>query len=105
MIARDLANRFTKEYLDMKKSGANPLELSTYLNEHDQYQSQYLGQADEAEICCGQVAGLISEVQDADEVTRDIVENISSCFEELKQKLGDICLNRATDIESEGENP
>ena len=90
MVARDLANRFTKEYLEMKKSGASPLELNAYLNEHDQYQSQYLGQADEAEICCGQVAGLISEVQDAGEVTRDIVENISSCFEELKQKLGDV---------------
>jgi NAD(P)H-dependent flavin oxidoreductase YrpB (nitropropane dioxygenase family) len=90
MAARNLANRFTKEYLEMKKCGANPLELNAYLNEHDQSQSQYLGQADESEICCGKVAGLISEVQDAGEVTRDIVENVSSCFEELKQKLGDI---------------
>jgi enoyl-[acyl-carrier protein] reductase II len=90
MIARDLANSFTAEYLEMRQAGATPLELNAYLNEHDQYQSQYMGQANEAEICCGQVAGLISEVHDAGEVMRDVVENISSCFEGLKQKLVDV---------------
>jgi NAD(P)H-dependent flavin oxidoreductase YrpB (nitropropane dioxygenase family) len=90
MMARDLSNSFTTEYMEIRAAGATPLELNTYLNEHGQYQSQYLGQADEAEICCGQVAGLISEVQGAGEVMRDVVENISSCFEELKQKLVDV---------------
>jgi enoyl-[acyl-carrier protein] reductase II len=87
MIARDLTNDFTRKYLELKKSGATSSELNDYLNRHDQYRSQYLGQAAEAEICCGQVAGLISEVRGADEVMRDIVENISLCFEKLKQNF------------------
>ena len=90
MIARDLANSFTTKYMELRAAGATPPELNTYLNEHGQYHSQYQGQADKAEICCGQVAGLISEVPDAGEVMRDVVENISSCFEELKQRLDSV---------------
>lgn len=86
MIARDLANSFTTRYMEMRADGATPQELNTYLNEHGQYQSQYLGQADEAEICCGQVAGLIAGEQSAAEVMNDIVENISTRFEDLKHK-------------------
>jgi enoyl-[acyl-carrier protein] reductase II len=89
MIARDLANKFTTEYLELKKSGATSSELNAYLNRHDQYRSQYLGRAADAEICCGQVAGLISEVPGADEVMRDAVGNISLCFDKLKQKLAE----------------
>ena len=87
MIARDLANSFTTEYMEMKKTGATSPELNTYLNEHGQYQSQYLGQADDAEICCGQVAGLISEVQDAGEVMQEVVESFGLCLDKLKQKI------------------
>jgi len=87
MIARDLANSFTREYIEMRKSGADQRELNMYLSEHSQYRAQFLGHAEEAEICCGQVAGLISEEQGANEVLRGLVDNISSCFEELKRKL------------------
>ena len=90
MIARDLANNFTKTYMEMKAAGASPDELNTYLNEHSQYQAQNLGKADEAEICCGQVAGLITEVKSAADVMGDIVETIGSRFEALKHRLADI---------------
>jgi enoyl-[acyl-carrier protein] reductase II len=89
MVARDLRNSFTTEYLEIRAAGATSEELNTYLNEHSQYRSQHLGEADEAEICCGQVAGLISEVQGAGEVMNNVVENISARFEELKRKLSD----------------
>jgi NAD(P)H-dependent flavin oxidoreductase YrpB (nitropropane dioxygenase family) len=88
-MARDLANEFTKKYLEMRNAGAGPEELSNYLNENGQYQSQFQGEADEAEICCGQVAGLISEVQSAGDVMSDIVETISTRFEELQRKVND----------------
>jgi enoyl-[acyl-carrier protein] reductase II len=87
MLARDLANNFTREYMQMKLAGASPEELNNYLKQHSQYQAQQLGQADEAEICCGQVAGLITEVQSAGEVMNDVIENISGRFEELKHRL------------------
>jgi len=89
MVARDLRNSFTTKYLEIRAAGATLEELNTYLNEHSQYRSQHLGEANEAEICCGQVAGLIPEVQGAREVMNNIVENISACFEELKCKLSD----------------
>ena len=88
-MARDLANSFTKKYLEMKNAGAGAEELNNYLNENGQYQSQYQGEADEAEICCGQVAGLISEVQSAGDVMSDVVGTIISRFEELKRKVND----------------
>lgn len=89
MLARDLANRFTTEYMEIKRAGASRQELNHYLDEHSQYRAQHLGEADEAEICCGQVAGLITEVQGAGEVLNDVVGNISSCFEELKHRLAE----------------
>jgi enoyl-[acyl-carrier protein] reductase II len=87
MLARDLVNSFTREYMQMKLAGAGPEELNNYLKQHSQYQAQQLGQADNAEICCGQVAGLITDVQSAGEVMNDVIENLSGRFEELKQQL------------------
>jgi enoyl-[acyl-carrier protein] reductase II len=89
MLARDLINNFTKEYMEIKKPGVTTAEVNNYLNEHSQYRAQHLGEADNAEICCGQVAGLIPEVKGAGEVMNDVVESISTRFEELKRRLAD----------------
>jgi NAD(P)H-dependent flavin oxidoreductase YrpB (nitropropane dioxygenase family) len=59
------------------------------LNEHSQYRSQQLGEADESEICCGQVAGLISEVPPAGDVMKAVVADISSRFEDLRRKMAE----------------
>jgi enoyl-[acyl-carrier protein] reductase II len=87
MLARDLVNNFTKTYLQMKAAGAGSEELNNYLNEYSQYQAQKHGKADEAEVNCGQVAGLIDDVKSAGEVMADIIENIGRRFEELKNGL------------------
>ena len=87
MLARDLANRFTTEYLEIKKTGASPEKLNNYLDAHSQYHAQHLGEADAAEICCGQVAGMITEVKGAGDVMNDVVENISACLADLKHRL------------------
>jgi enoyl-[acyl-carrier protein] reductase II len=89
MLARDLVNDFTKTYLQMKSAGASFEDLNAYLNEYSQYQAQKLGKADEAEVNCGQIAGLIDEVKSAGEVMTDIIENIGHRFEELKKGLSD----------------
>ena len=87
MIARDLINDFTKEYLRMKQAGASSGDLKNFLNEHSQYYSQHLGRAEDAEICCGQVAGMIHGEKGAGEVVKEIAEIINEKFEALRQRL------------------
>ena len=45
---------------------------------HGQYRSQYLGKADEAEICCGQVAGLIENVAAAGDVLDGLARELKA---------------------------
>lgn len=87
MLARDLRNAFTQKYLDLRTSGASDIELRTYLAEHSQYPAQHLGDVDNAEICCGQVAGLINDMLGAEDIIVSIVKSISSVLEEIKGKL------------------
>jgi enoyl-[acyl-carrier protein] reductase II len=87
MLARDLINDFTRAYMDKKKAGASPAELAAFLNDNSQYHSQHLGRADNAELCCGQVAGLIDTIQSAGEVIEDIVGNIGGAIEAMKTRL------------------
>lgn len=88
MIARDLQNTFTRTYLEMKQNGASDAALKKYLEEHSQYPGQHLGDADNNEICCGQVAGLINNIPEAANVVMEIVANISAVFDEAKRKTG-----------------
>jgi enoyl-[acyl-carrier protein] reductase II len=87
MLARDLINDFTMEYLKMKKMGASNEELSDFHKGYSQYHSQYLGKADDSEICCGQVAGLINEIKDASKVVDEIVCNMEKTMKTLKHKV------------------
>lgn len=87
MLARDLSNTFTKRYLEMRKAGAPDADLRAFLAEHSQYPGQHLGDTDNGEVCCGQVAGLIDSAPWAAEVIEGIIKNLSSVLEELKRKL------------------
>jgi len=87
MLARDLANDFTRTYHEMRAAGAGVQALKDYLSAHSQYHSQHLGQAERAEICCGQVAGLISEIPGAGDLMTELVESLGARFEELRARL------------------
>ncbi len=87
MLARDLVNAFTRQYLDMKNTGATPEELREYIADHSMYKSQFGGDAENAEIGCGQAAGLISDLPPAADIITGIVERISDVLEEVKGKL------------------
>ncbi len=88
MLARDLRNQFTQKYLEIKAAGAPQKELGDFLNEHSQYHAQVLGDCDGAEVCCGQVAGLIERVVSAAEAIQGIVDRIPSTLQTLQQKVG-----------------
>lgn len=87
MLARDLSNAFTRRYLEMRNAGASDAELKAFLAEHSQYPGQHLGDAENGEVCCGQVAGLIDSAPGAAEVIEAIIRNLSAVLEELKGKL------------------
>jgi NAD(P)H-dependent flavin oxidoreductase YrpB (nitropropane dioxygenase family) len=87
MLARDLSNGFTNQYLEMRKSGASAEALRTFLAKHSQFAGQHLGDVGNAEVCCGQVAGLIDSVPGAADVISRIIQNMSSVVEEAKRKL------------------
>jgi len=87
MLARDLKNRFTEKYLEMKAAGASPKELREFLNEHSQFHAQAMGDAEGSEICCGQVAGLIKEVVGAAEVIQEMVSAMPSSVNRLTSNI------------------
>ncbi len=87
MLARDLRNQFTRSYTDLKSGDAGSEELNRFLKDHSQYHAQSLGCVDEAEICCGQVAGLITDCAGAGAVVNDLVKNIDARLKDLKQRL------------------
>lgn len=87
MLARDLANKFTEKFQEMRKSGASTEELISFLEENGQYQSQHLGRAEDAEVCCGQVAGLINDVLPAEELMQRLIADIKKCFDDLSQRV------------------
>ncbi|MCG6878551.1 MAG: nitronate monooxygenase [Deltaproteobacteria bacterium] len=86
MLARDFRNRFSEVYSHMLANGASVDELETFLADHSQYHSQFLGHADMAEICCGQVAGLVNEIEGAGDIIHKLVEAVGFHIEILKEK-------------------
>jgi enoyl-[acyl-carrier protein] reductase II len=89
MLARDLSNVFTGQYLEMRKSGASSAELNAFLADHSQYHGQHLGDAENGEMGCGQIAGLINDIPEAAAVIDEIIKNLSVVIEDVKQKLAD----------------
>jgi enoyl-[acyl-carrier protein] reductase II len=87
MLCRDLRNRFTQQYLEMKQAGATQQELQNYLNEHSPYQAQVKGDSDGGELHSGQVAGLIKSVISAGEIIEGIVNGVPFQAEELRQNI------------------
>jgi enoyl-[acyl-carrier protein] reductase II len=87
MLARSLRNRFTDQYLEIRKKGASAEILRDYLARHSQYSAQHLGDVENAEVHCGQVAGLIDSAPGAAEVISGIIRNLSAVAEEVRRKL------------------
>jgi len=88
MLARDFRNLFTQEYMEMDSSGASIEELEQFLADHSQYHSQFMGQAERAEICCGQVASLVKSIESAGDIIKGMVEDTRVQKNALMQKLG-----------------
>jgi NAD(P)H-dependent flavin oxidoreductase YrpB (nitropropane dioxygenase family) len=86
MLARDLSNEFTKKYLELTQAG-KPADDAIRSDLSPQYRAQHLGEAEKAEICCGQVAGLIDGVESAEGVMLNISDRMSAVFDEVKEKL------------------
>ena len=86
MLARDLGNEFTRTFLEMTRDGSLGQDAFEF-GMGAQYRAQHLGEAEKAEICCGQVAGLIDSVDNVEKVMSDIADRLNVVFEEVKEKL------------------
>jgi enoyl-[acyl-carrier protein] reductase II len=88
MLARDLQNRFTDQFQQLQKSGASTEQISQYLEEHSPYQAQHLGEAEDAEIHCGQVAGFINDILPAAKLIESIIADLKKRFAALEEQMG-----------------
>jgi enoyl-[acyl-carrier protein] reductase II len=88
MLARDLQNTFTERFQQLQKSGASTEQVNQYMEEHNPYQAQHLGESEDAEIHCGQVAGLINDIPPAARLIESIIGDLKKRFAALEQQMG-----------------
>jgi enoyl-[acyl-carrier protein] reductase II len=88
MLARDLRNSFTEKFQELQKSGTPTEQLIQYLEEHGPYLAQHLGEAGDAEIHCGQVAGLINDIPPARKLIESIIADLKKRFAALEEQMG-----------------
>ncbi|RLB30576.1 MAG: hypothetical protein DRG87_04740 [Deltaproteobacteria bacterium] len=88
MLARDLQNTFTEKFQALQKSGASKEQLIRYLEEHNPYRAQHLGESADAEIHCGQVGGLINDIPPATELIESIIADLKKRFAALEKEMG-----------------
>jgi enoyl-[acyl-carrier protein] reductase II len=88
MLARDLQNTFTEKFQELEKSGAPTEQITQYLEEHGPYRAQHLGEAEDAEIHCGQVGGLINDIPSTAKLIESIIADLKKRFAALEEQIG-----------------
>jgi enoyl-[acyl-carrier protein] reductase II len=87
MLARDLKNTFTEQFQELKQSGASAEQINQYLEEHNPYHAQHLGEAVDAEIHCGQGAGIINDIPPATKLIESIIADLKKRFAALEEQI------------------
>lgn len=82
---RAIHNRFTREYLKLEKTGAGKEELEE-LGRGRYPAAAVEGKVDEGSVLAGQICGLVSKVQSAEEIVLDVIKD--AC--RVKNLLGGI---------------
>jgi len=86
MLARDLRNGFTDKHQELTQAGNAEAELME-LMKGAQFRAQHLGEAENAEICCGQGAGLIDSIEGAGEVIDSITGRLAGLLEQVRDRV------------------
>ncbi|MEN6327409.1 MAG: enoyl-[acyl-carrier-protein] reductase FabK [Syntrophomonas sp.] len=82
---RAIHNRFTREYLKLERKGASKEELEE--SGRGRYPAAAIeGKIDEGSVLAGQICGLVTKVQSAEEIVLDIIKD--AC--KVKNTLGGI---------------
>ncbi len=82
---RAIHNRFTREYLKLEKAGASKEKLEE-LGKGRYPAAAIEGKIDEGSVLAGQICGLVTKVQSAEEIVLDIIKD--AC--KVKNTLGGI---------------
>jgi len=83
MFGRDLRNSFTQKWIKMMEEKAPLDALLRFLQEHPMYDALVKGEIDQAELPCGQDAGMIKDIVSAGDVVRSLMDEALSVMEAL----------------------
>jgi NAD(P)H-dependent flavin oxidoreductase YrpB (nitropropane dioxygenase family) len=87
MTARDLRNSFTQKFSEMRESAAPIEDILQFMKDHSMYDALIQGDIDLGELPCGQIAGIITELESAGDVVRNIVAELPTVIEVLGNKI------------------
>lgn len=90
MLNRALINQFTQKISEMRFAGLSQSELTRYTKSHSLYRAVVLGDVEESEMACGQVAGLKMNIISAGQIIQDIKNGINPCMEKIQHKLAGV---------------
>jgi enoyl-[acyl-carrier protein] reductase II len=86
MVGRDLRNSFTQQFSEMRESAAPIENLLQFMKEHTIYDALIQGDIDLGELPCGQIAAIITELESAGDVVRNIIAELPIVIDILKSK-------------------
>jgi len=81
---RGIKNQFTTKVLEMEAAGSSVEQLLSFIGENRSRKGHLEGDADEGEMYCGAIAGMVTEIASAGEVVRSIVDGVDSVLSRLQ---------------------
>lgn len=84
---RVIANKLTREYLELEKNGASIEELEQ-LGAGKLHLATHKGDVDNGSVMIGQVSGMLKEIKTVEEIMKDLVQGIAGARENIKNICG-----------------
>ena len=81
-----MRNSFTQKFSEMRESAAPIEDLLQFTKDHTMYDALIQGDVDLGELPCGQIAGIITELESAGDIVRKMVAELPVVIEALRIK-------------------
>jgi len=80
---RVIANKLTREYLELEKNGASVEELER-IGAGKLHLATHKGDVDNGSVMIGQISGMLAELKSVDAIMQDLVNGIPKVFHDIK---------------------